>query len=57
MNTVAAFGGHSDALQVGQPAPSVLVVGMADVIACYWTFAADLTFFCHGITPYIEKRT
>ena len=57
MNTVPALGGHSDALQVGKPAPSGLVVGMADVITGNWTFAADLTFFCHGITPYIEKRT
>jgi hypothetical protein len=55
MNTVAARGGHSDALQVGKPAPPGLVVGMADVIAGHWTFAADFTFFCHDKTPYIEK--
>jgi hypothetical protein len=55
MNTVAALGGHSDPLQIRKPASSGLVVGMADVIACNWPFAADFTFFCHGKTPYIEN--
>ena len=55
MNAVAALSGHSNSLQIGEPASPGLVVGMADVIACNWPFAADFTFFCHGKTPYIEN--
>jgi hypothetical protein len=51
MNTVAAFRGHSYPLQIGKPAPFGLVVGMADIMTSYWTFAADFTFFCHDNTP------
>jgi hypothetical protein len=57
MNAVAALSGHSNSLKIGEPASLGLVVGMADVIACNWPFAADFTFFCHGKTPYNEKRT
>jgi hypothetical protein len=56
MNRIAALGSHSDPLQIREPAPSVLIVGMADMVTGYWSFAADFTFFCHDTTPYIEKQ-
>jgi hypothetical protein len=57
MHRVAALGGHSDPLQIREPAPPGLIVGMADIIAGYRPFATDFTFFCHDKTPYIEKRS
>jgi hypothetical protein len=53
MNRVAALGGHSDPLQIRKPAPPVLIVSMADIIAGDRPFAADFTFFCHDKTPSI----
>ena len=55
MYGVAALGGHSDPLQVREPAPPVFVVGMAYIVAGDWPFAADFTFFCHDNTPYIKN--
>jgi uncharacterized membrane protein HdeD (DUF308 family) len=52
MNRIAALGSHSDPLQIWEPAPSVLIVGMAYMIAGYRAFATDFTFFCHDKTPY-----
>jgi hypothetical protein len=52
MDCIAALGGHSDTLQVGKPAPLVLVMGMAYVIAGHRALAAYFTFFCHDKTPY-----
>jgi hypothetical protein len=48
MNAVAALGCHTDTLEVREPAPSCFIVGMADIVAGYRSFAADFTFFCHG---------
>jgi hypothetical protein len=56
MDGIAALGGHPDPLQIWEPAPPVLIVGMAYIIAGDWAFATNFTFFCHGKTPYIEKR-
>jgi hypothetical protein len=55
MNTVAATGGHSNPLQIREPAPPCFIMGMADVITCHRSFATYFTFFCHGKTPYIIK--
>jgi hypothetical protein len=57
MNRVAALCGHSDPLQIREPAPPVFIVGMAYIVAGHWSFATDFTFFCHDKTPYIEKRS
>jgi hypothetical protein len=51
MNRVAALGGHSDPLEIREPAPPVFIVSMAYIIACYRPFATDFTFFCHDNTP------
>jgi hypothetical protein len=55
MNTVTAVCSHSDTLQIREPAPPGFIMGMADIIACCRTFAADFTFFCHDKTPYMCK--
>jgi hypothetical protein len=57
MNRVAAFRGHSDPLQIREPAPPVFIVGMAYIIAGYRSFATDFTSFCHDKTPYIKKQS
>jgi hypothetical protein len=53
MNTVAVACSHSDPLQIREPTPPGFIMGMADIIACCRTFAADFTFSCHDKTPYI----
>ena len=55
MYGVASLGGHSDPLQIREPASPVFIVGMADMITGYRPFATDLTFFCHDKTPDIDK--
>jgi hypothetical protein len=53
MNAVAALGGHSNPLQIGEPAAPGFIMGMADVITGYRPLAANFTFFSHDTTPYI----
>ena len=55
MDRVAARGCHSDPLQIREPAPSVLIVGMAYIVAGYRSLAADFTFFGHDKTPYYNE--
>ena len=52
MYGVAALGSHSDALQIGQPAPPVFIMGMADIVACHRPLTAYFAFLCHDLTPY-----
>jgi len=55
MHRVAALRGHSDPLQIREPAPPVFIVGMAYIIAGHGPFATYFTFFCHDKTPYIKN--
>jgi hypothetical protein len=57
MNSIAACSGHSDPLQIREPAAPVFIVGMAYIVTGHRSFAAYFTFFCHDKTPYIEKRS
>jgi hypothetical protein len=47
MHRITTLGGHSNFLQVREPAPPVLVMGMAYMITGYRSLATDFTFFCH----------
>ena len=48
---VAAGCRHPDFLQIRKPAPTVFVVGMANVVAGSGFFSANFTFFRHGKSP------
>jgi len=39
----AGHGGNPNLLQIGQPTPSCLVVGVTDIVSGNWLFAADFT--------------
>jgi len=56
MYRIAALGSHSDALQIGKPAPPVFIVGMADIVTGHRPFTAYFTFLCHDLTPNILKK-
>ena len=45
MHAIATGGGHSYPLQIRQPTPSVLIVGMAYIIAGGRAFSTNRTFF------------
>jgi hypothetical protein len=57
MLAVAATGSHSDLLQIRQPAPARLVVGVADIIAGRRFFSAYVTCFSHGISLLAVMKT
>lgn len=40
---IAGNGSNPDLLQIGQPTPSRLVVGVTDIVSGNWLFAADFT--------------
>lgn len=48
MGGIAAVADRANFLEIGQPAPAVLVVGVAYIIAGGRSFAADIAYFSHG---------
>jgi hypothetical protein len=45
MHAIATGGSHSYTLQIRQPTPSVLIIGMAHIIAGIGAFSTNRTFF------------
>lgn len=49
MHCAAVTGDHPDSLQIGQPAASGLIMGVADIISGSGTFATKFTITGHDI--------
>jgi hypothetical protein len=43
---------HSNPLQIRQPTATILIIGMADIIASHRPLSTDITYSCHDYSPY-----